>query len=298
MDYFNFNAFILGTLLCACLCFSNLAYSAFCLLNKIKILAFVVFNKPWFCLHKVEIMGTELALGWLPISTYIRADYDNSGSNIDVDNSKSKSVSSYFTADYKDSKNDTSNRRSQLTAYFDNKPKYHKTLFDLIPFFSYVIAFFIAFFIFSSPGNFQSDFLNLTDYVLEALKGMFTHTFNRNKFITTSQALILGKNIIACAFILLAFMLIVITPIMYILSLDVPKESKFLKGVMVLAYVGYFWVLFWKVPSFVFSFFPLYQIVTYLFSFLLGVFVLGTLFYFATWLLLKIFIKKSYKRKL
>jgi len=267
MEYFSINAFMLGTLLFACLYLSNIIYSLFCIFHKIKIIEFSLFFNPWFSLHNETVMGTKFLLGWLPLGGYIKP--------------------LGMTTDEKE-KNKIS--QSDLPFAFFNKPKYLQTIFNLVPWFIYILAFAISFIWFANFTNLISEIKNVVNYIIEAFITMFSGDAEKEKFINATKEISNGRNIVVFGFMLLTFVMLLFTPITGILnwfSNDDKNKSKIQKGIGFVITIGIFWIIFWKLPKFIFSFFTYSQSIIYILSFFIGMFSVGLAFYFATLFVVK-----------
>ncbi len=267
MEYFNTNAFILGSLLFACLYLSNIIYSLFCIYHKIKIIEFSLFFNPWFSLHSEKIMGTKFSLGWLPLGGFIKP------LGMTTDEEEKNKIS-----------------QSDLPFAFFNKPKYLKTIFDLVPWFIYVFAFTLAFILFENFTELIGEFKNVINYLIEAFTTMFSGNTERDKFIITTKELIADKNIVLFGFMLLTFVMLLFTPLTTIMnwfSNDEKNKSTIQKALGFIFTIGIFWLILWKIPKFIFSFFTLSQSLIYVFSFFIGMFSIGLVCYFTTLFVIK-----------
>jgi hypothetical protein len=273
MEYFNLNAFILGALLFACLFLSNAIYSLLCILYNIRIVEFSLFYNPWFSLHKETIMGTRFTLGWLPLAAFVKP----LGMSAD-DNEKNK-----FSTD-------------ELPFAFFTKPKYLITLFNIVPWLIYIIPFFVSLILFADFTNIVSELRNILEYVLRAFETMFGNKIMREDFISSTKEIIADKNIVLFAFILLTFTMLLFTPITPIISWfsnDEKSKSKILKTIGYILTIGIFWLMLWKIPKFVFSFFTFSQSAVYITSFLIGLFSIGLVCFYST-----LFVVKNIAQKL
>lgn len=267
MEYFSINAFYLGMLLFACLFLSNVLYSLICLIWKIKIVEFGIFSNAWFALYNEQVLGTKFILGWLPLGSHIRP------LGMIADEDEKKKIN-----------------QSDLPFAFFNKPKYLKTVFSLVPWFIYILAFSIAMVLFSGLDNLISEFKIIFNYITNAFMTMFADDTSRNDFVKTTKAITTDKNIVIFGFILLSFVMLLFTPIMTIInwfSNDEKAKSKIQKAFAWIVTIGIFWLILWKIPKFVFSFFTTSQNLIYVLSFFIGVFAVGLLFFFSTLFIVK-----------
>lgn len=263
---FSMNSFYLGMLFCACLCLSNIVYSLFCILMRVNILVFAVFNKLWFldfALHSETVHGTKFQLGWLPWSTYIKPQF-----NATDETAKDES-------------------RELELSFFDSQPKYIKILFDSIPFLIYVTAFFITFFCIANMSNFGFELKSIYSYIGEAFTAMFSGESAKREFVNETRAITEGKNVLGFGFLISTVLMILTIPISGFLSQAMSKKSTILKWLSTIYFLGYLWILFWKIPQFVFSFFSLAQNIIYFISFITGIYLFGMLFYFTVFIFFK-----------
>ncbi|MFA5431607.1 MAG: hypothetical protein WC319_01840 [Candidatus Paceibacterota bacterium] len=267
MEYFNINAFILGSLLFACLYLSNIIFSLFCIYHKIKIIEFSLFFNPWFSLHNEKVMGTKFSLGWLPFGGFIKP------LGMITDEEEKNKIS-----------------QSDLPFAFFNKPKYLRTIFNLVPWFIYIFAFTLAFFLFTNFTDIIGEFKNVINYLIEAFTTMFSGNAEKGKFIITTKEVIADKNIVLFGFMLLTFVMLLFTPLTAIMnwfSNDKKNKSKIQKIFGFILTIGIFWLILWKIPIFIFSFFTFSQSLIYVISFFIGMFSIGLVCYFTTLFVIK-----------
>lgn len=267
MEFFSINAVLLGALFGTSIYFSNILFSLLCIFYNIKIIEFSVFQSPKFSLHKESIAGTNFTLGWLPLGTYIKP----LGMTTDEEE-KSKIC------------------ESELPYAFFNKPQYLRTIFSLVPWFIYFIAFTIAFIWFSNFTNLLSEIKSVINYLIEAFSSMFSEEVARKKFIKTTAKISTGKNTVAFAFMLLCFAMLFFTPLGEVinwLSNDKKNKSIFEKVIKYFILIAFLWLIIWKIPLFVFSFFTFSESIIYIPSFIIGIFFSGLTLFFTTLFVVK-----------
>lgn len=261
MEYFNLNAFYLGMLLFACLFLSNVIYSLICLIWQIKIIEFCIFSNAWFALYKEKILGTKFILGWLPISSHIKP------LGMIADDAERAKIN---TAD--------------IPYAFFSKPKYLQTVFRLVPWVIYLATAIISILIIS-PSSFPTELGKIGNYIIEALNTMFSNEIQvRANFIESTKQITDGKNIVFFAFALLVIFMLLLTPITLIMDWfsNDGKKKYFQKALGFIVTIAILWLLIWKIPKFVFSFFTFFQSIIYLCSFLIGMFSVGLVFFYST----------------
>ncbi len=266
MEYLNFNAFYLGTLLFACLYISNLVYSLLCIFWRIKIVEFSLFFSPWFSLYNEKILETKFILGWLPLGGHIKP------LGMATDDKEKLQIES-----------------KDLPNAFFNKPKYLQSLFRSVPWIIYLLALVISISVLSNSGL-VNGFGDIVNYVIKAFNTMFSGNAGREQFILQTKEIIDGKNIVLFGFTLLVLVMLLFTPITPILnwfSNDENKKSKIQKIIGFIGTIFIFWLMLWKIPKFVFSFFTLSQSLIYILSFFVGMFFVGLIFFFATLFVVK-----------
>lgn len=261
------NAFILGTLFFACLYLSNIVYSLLCVFYKIRIIEFSLFFNPWFSLHKETVMGTRFSLGWLPLGGFIKPF------GMSADEEEKKKFS-----------------EAELPFVFFTKPKYLRTLFNIVPWLIYLVAFFISLILFAGLTNVVTELRNILEYIVNAFETMFGSEIMREAFISSTKEITTNKNIVLFGFMLLTFVMLLFTPITGILnwfSNDEKAKSKIQKALGFVLTIGIFWLMLWKVPKFIFSFFTFSQSIIYIASFLVGMFSVGLVCFYATLFVVK-----------
>lgn len=267
MEYFNLNAFILGALWFACPFLSNIIYSLLCLFYNIRIVEFSLFYSPWFSLHKETVMRTRFLLGWLPLGCRMKP----------------------LGYDYGDEDKDKMSEEELQFAFF-NKPKYLKTVFNFVTWFIYILALSIALALFSGTDDLVSELSIIFSYIIEAFQTMFSDNAAREDFIKLTREISTDKNIVLFGFILLTFIMLLFSPITFMINWYSNNEitkSTIQKGLSFALSVGIFWLMLWKIPKFIFSFFTFSQNVIYFTSFLIGLFSVGLVCFYATLFVVK-----------
>jgi hypothetical protein len=267
MEYLNINAFILGSLFFACSYLSNTVYSLFCIYHKIKIIEYSLFYNPWFSLHSEKVMGTKFLLGWLPLGGFIKP------LGMTTDEEERRKIS-----------------QSDLPFAFFNKPKYLRTIFDLVPWFIYVFVFAFSFILFANFADLIREFKNMINYIIEAFTAIFLENAEKNEFVNTTINVIDGRSIALFGFMIWTFLMLLLIPFMAIInwtSNGKKNKSKFQTALGFILTIGICWVILWKIPKFIFSFFTISQSLIFVFSFLIGVFIIGIASYFTTLFVIK-----------
>ena len=265
MEYFNINAYWIGVLFTGCILINNIIFSLICIIWDIKILEFTLFGNAWFALHKERVMGTDFILGWIPFGGSVKP----LGKNADEEElSKINPV--------------------DLPKAFFNKPKYLQSLFQLAPWLIYLIATMIAVFI-STQTSFQSELTSICSYISDAFETMFSDNVkDRAIFIESTKQIIEGKSIIVFGFTLLVILMLLIAPFVLIANwLTDDDKSKFQKTIGFTISICYFWLFFWKMPKFIFSFFTIWQSMVYFSSFLIGMFSMGLVLFYTILFIVK-----------
>jgi hypothetical protein len=267
MEYLNINAFILGSLFFACSYLSITVYSLFCIYHKIKIIEYSLFYNPWFSLHSEKVMGTKFLLGWLPLGGSIKP------LGMTTDEEERRKIS-----------------QSDLPFAFFNKPKYLRTIFDLVPWFIYVFVFAFSFILFAKFADLIGEFKNIINYIIEAFTAIFLENAEKSEFVNTTIKVIDGRSIALFGFMIWTFLMLLLIPFMAIInwtSNGEKNKSKFQTALGFILTIGICWVILWKIPKFIFSFLTISQSLIYVFSFLIGVFVIGIASYFTTLFVIK-----------
>lgn len=267
MEYFNLNAFILGSLLFACSYISNIVYCLLCLFYRIKINKFTIFYNPRFSLYKESIMGTKYLLGWLPLGCSI--------------NPLGMSATDEEKLQFKE---------TELSLAFFTKPKYLRTIFNIVPWFIYLLAFSISLVLLSGPLNFVAEFNIILKYIISAFETMYGSDYLRVQFINQTQDIIANTDIVVFVFNLLTLFLFLSSPLPWLLNWisDEKKTKSIIQKILgFILSACICWFLVWKIPKFIFSFFSFHQIFTYILSILFGMFSFGIISFFSTLFVVK-----------
>jgi hypothetical protein len=260
MEYFSQNAVLLGVMLCTFYYTSNLLYIVICLIWRIKVLEFGIFSNPWFTIHQKTISDTKYILGWLPFNLHI------------------KPLGLYIEPEEKQKMS-----KEELARGVFSKPTYVKKLFRLAPRLLYLVALLlVAYFVFD--GNFISGITTITNIIADAFRGMFATTFSNVVFLQKYDTTLMSNKLgfAFTFFILVYFLLIPISILMNWYAEDKIINSGIAKFIGSLITLFILWLVIWKIPSYIFSFFSLSQAVKYISSLLIGFFLSGIIYYILT----------------
>jgi hypothetical protein len=261
----NYNAFLLGAMVFLVISLSNVIYVWLCKIWKVKILEFSIFLNPWFSLLKKEMNGTIYTLGWLPVGAYIKplGMLKEDSQNIPIE---------------------------ELPFSFLSKSRTKQVLFRLTPSLVCLFTLLVSIYALKGSGNLLHAFDEMFNYILFAIKTMFGLSAH-SELVKRTNDMLIDKNSIAFALTLLISMYLILTSLTKITSLY-PQDAK--KGNSLIKLIGYIvtifgaYLTFWKIPAFVFSFFSFHRNVSYIVSFLLGVYFIGSLIFILAMILVKL----------
>ncbi len=266
MLHFSYNAFCLGVLIFLAISLSNIIYVWLCKMWKVKITEFSIFLNPTsFPLFKKEINGTMYQLGWLPIGAYIKP----------LGMLKEDLVSI---------------TKEELPFSFLNKSRTKQSLFHLIPSLVWLFVLLLSLCALEGPGNILQTTAGMFNYILVAIKTMFGLSA-ANEFVTRTTNMLVDKNIISFALILLISMFLVLGSLSKVMTIYAREGKNInwlikLPGFIITIFGMY--LAFWKIPTFVFSFFSFRQNVSYILSFTVGLYLIGFLVFILAMLLVKL----------
>lgn len=267
MFLFNSNAFLLGAIIFLAISLSNFIYVWLCKIWKVKILEFSIFLNPWFSLLKKEINGTIYKLGWVPIGAYIKP--------LGMTGEESKDITA-----------------EELLFAFSNKPRALRVLFRFAPVLALLFVLLVSLFTLKGPGDLLPAIEGMYNYMAFAFKAMFD-TRLKSELVTMTNNLLVDVNIISFALVVMITVYLVINLLTTFYAYDEKKDNKLSKIVSSIVIIFAAYLTFWKIPIFVFSFFSLRQNVSYLVSFLLGLYLIGALIFIIVMFLIKLTTAKS-----
>lgn len=212
-------------------------------------------------------MGTKYLLGWLPLGCSIHP----LGMSVD-DDEKLK---------FKD---------TELPFTLFTKPRYLRIIFNLVPSLIFLAAFCISLILLSGLTNFVTEFNNILNYIINAFETMFGSDIMRIQFIDETKKLLAHKNVVLFGFILLTFIMFLVTPLTQIMtwfSDERKSKSKIQKTFGFILTICICWFMVWKLPKFIFSFFSFYQTLIYIGGFLIGMFSFGIICFYTTLFVVK-----------
>jgi hypothetical protein len=266
----NSNAFLLGAIVFLVILLSNIVYLWLCKIWKVKVTELSIFLNPGFSLLKKEINGTIYKLGWLPIGAYIKP--------LGMEKKDLQSIAI-----------------EELPFAFVNISRAKKVLFRLAPALVCLFAVLLGLYTVKGPGNILQATEEMFNYILFAVKTMFGLSSN-SEFVKMTNNTLIDKNIVSFALILCMSTYLVLNSLSKITNLY-PKDGKkanwliTLVVLIVTVFAGY--LTFWKIPAFVFSFFSFRQNLSYIVSFLLGLYFIGVLIFILVMILVKLSPVKS-----
>jgi hypothetical protein len=267
MLLFSYNAFLLGALFFLTTALVNIIFVWLCKIWKVKVLEFSIFLDPWFSLFKKENNGTIYKLGWLPLGAYIKplgeTKEDLQGIAIE-----------------------------ELPFSLSNKSSTKQVFFLLTPYLVFLFVLLLSLYTLKGSGNILQAIEEMFNYISVALKTMFGFS-SVSEFGKMTNNMLIDKNIISFALILLMSLYLILNPLSKIMNLDTQGEKKInlLKVIKVIAGIIILfgtYLTFWKIPKFVFSFFSFRQNVSYMVSFVLGLYFIGSIIFILSMIIVKL----------
>jgi hypothetical protein len=105
----------------------------------------------------------------------------------------------------------------------------------------------------------------------------------RPEFLSHSAVLIAGKSKILLAIILFINFFTIATPLFNLLGWFLDENKKgglIVKWMAIIAFIFITYLVIWKIPAFIFSFFPFIKILAYLINCLMGAYLVGFIMFF------------------
>ena len=265
MPHFSYNAFCLGVLIFLAISLSNFIYVGLCKMWRVKITEFSIFLNPGFSLLKKEINGIIYQLGWLPLGAYIKP--------LGMLKEDLGSIA-----------------KEELPFSFLNMSRTKQMLFRLIPSLVWLLVLLLSLCALKGPGNIFQSTVEMLSYILIAIKTMFGLSA-ANEFVMRTNNMLNDNDILSFALTLLISMFLVLTllsKMMGIFAGDGKKINWLIKlpGFIIIIFGLY--LAFWKIPTFVFSFFSFRQNVSYILSFILGLYLIGLVVFTLAMILVKL----------
>jgi len=265
MEYFSSTAFYVGVFIAAVSSATTLCFCLICMMWKVKILEVVQFGSSWFSIFKDKIFGIDFKLGWLPFGS---------------------SMTPLGALDDPEERNKIDPSNLQYALF--SKPKYVKYLINVTPLLVCIISFFVV--IYLSKVNLVAGTSGILDFALNTLREIFRSNEHRADFIVYAKEIISGKNHIYFSFLvadLLYIALLIPNLILNFLYTLAKFSEKTKERLQILAFLLYAWIIFWEIPKFIFSLFGFTKSFIYTFSFTVGLFTLGLVFFFTCVFILK-----------
>ncbi len=130
--------------------------------------------------------------------------------------------------------------------------------------------------------------------VIDAFAAMFTDSVTHNEFLIASKSLLANRSPVLFAFTLMMAYWLLFLPmnlIMRAIAWGSEKPYRLLGVIGWLALLPTMWMLFWKIPKFVFSFFSWTEVFVHSGNVLVGVFVTGVVLHVLTLMVAKLYAK-------
>jgi len=271
MEYFSTNAFYLGIFISTVASTTTLCYGLICIIWKIKIIEVSQFGDAWFSIFKDKIFGIDFKLGWLPFGGSVRP----LGFLDDVEERNKINPSDIPNAVF-------------------SKPKYVKQLINFTPLLLYIVSFFVV--INLSKFDLLADTSTIFDFAWKTTKEIFYNNSHRAEYLLYAKSILLGRNHILFSFLVANILFAAISIpnlLMNLLYASSKLSEKAKERLQIFSFLPLLWLMFWAIPKFVFSLFGLTKSLIYIFSFSLGAFALGVVFFFMV-----IYVLKSIERNL
>jgi len=243
-----------------CLYLSNLLYCLIATLYKISIVDFSIFFSPRFSFHKRKINGINFILGWIPLGAHLRL----------LGMTENKEDQELFS-------------QSELSHAFFTKPRYVRIIFKGVPYFVFLLSFFISFLLLDNFSNISGGLTSLLEYIKIGFLKIISNNYKEIDFAVLTNELRNGHNIVLFSFMLMTFIMLLLSPVPNILDwFSNGKKSTLKKILGPPIIILMMWFYIWDLPKFIFSFHTTTQNAFYFLSFLLGMFLSGLCFYFIT----------------
>jgi hypothetical protein len=259
MVYFSLNTFIVGATFFGFTFLSNVAYALFCKAINVRILKFSLSFPPIILSDK--IFGIDFELGGVPFGGFIKVF----GFSLD-----SEEMENINAADY--------------SVTFYSKPKYLKTIFKLLPWLFYLSTFLLSSLYFYGSEKFVQGLLEALNYLISSLKALFGPESMRVDLFNLTCSIVEGRNKIAFSIMTMSMVFIVTQPISSLQTWysSIAVKNKLLNIIGTISAFVFVWVVFWKIPSLIFSYFTISQNFIYSFSFILGLYLSSFFCFFST----------------
>lgn len=264
MEYFNTLAFESGILLMFLSFFTIIVYYGICLIWKIPIVKYAVFSDPWFSIDKYKVNDTDFVLGWLPFGSYI------------------KPYGMGITQDSDD----------VLEQKFIPMPIFEQSKLLQFSFKSTPVLVWLVIFIglvFISGQSSESIFYSFLEYIKAVAVALFETDSSHESLIDLTNELIQKTSSLSIVVLLFTVFSLVSQFITLLNSFFSIKEDK--SKSLIVKIIGYgatlfgAWMILWKIPVLIFSFFSVGEIVVSMYSYLLGSFISGSILFYLSLML-------------
>jgi hypothetical protein len=257
--YFSQNAFLFGLLMGLGMVLTSMLHSFFCLFWKVPIQKVSVFFDPWFAIKKARIELTEFTLGWLPLGSYI-------------------------TPLHKPEKEtDISLKINSNEFYLEDLSAQKQQLFKLVPFAGFFVIYLTSLFILDRGQNVFQNFVDSWTMLYKGAVAIFSDALARAEYGKYISSELIHKSVLGVSVTLYMGVFLIsllITPISNLLTGDKEKENKIMKAIKTVLFFLFAYFLFWKFPSFVFSYFTTAKFFAYLFNAIAGIALIGIITYY------------------
>ena len=248
-----------------------IVYYGICLIWKIPIVKFAVFSDPWFSIDKYKVNDTDFVLGWLPFGSYIKP---------------------YGMGVTQDS-DDVLEQKIIPMPIFEQS-KLLQFSFKSTPVLVWLVIFCGLVFI-SSQFN-DAVFYSFLEYIKAIVFALFESDSKHVDLVELTNELVQKTSSLSIVVLLFTVFSLVSQFISLINSFFNSTEDKSKTLIVkIIRYAGTFlgaWMIFWKIPVLIFSFFSFGEMVVSVYSYLLGSFISGSILFYLSLTLSKMKMRK------
>jgi hypothetical protein len=274
MSLFSPNAFLLGAMISAILIFgSNVIYWLLCKAFGVRVLQFVTFFHPKLPIHSTTIGKTKFILGWFPTGSYVSVF----GMNMPVEERKQVP-------------------EEDLPFALFSKPKWMQVALETVPFVMIGMTLVVCILLQQEARGWMETLQTFQSLVGDAFSVMFSDAITHEEFLLSAKAMMAGQSTVVFALMLFVVYWLLCLPLNWVMraiAWGTEKGYRILGVIGWLALLPTMWVLFWKIPKFVFSFFSWAEVFVHCGNVLVGVFVTGAVLHVLMLIGVKVGTKRS-----
>lgn len=171
---------------------------------------------------------------------------------------------------------------------FYSKSKFKQRIFKSTNYVVWLLILIISLYSLNNSHDIIANFKEMETYVFKAISAIFAPLSSKANFAAYTGNILVNKSRILFVIILFINYYYLAFPIGQILNWFLNENKRggqIVKWIAIALFVFFIYLIMWRIPYFVFSFFSFWKIISFVISALVGVYLVGLLMFFAVMML-------------